>query len=110
MAQSVRPGTAASWQLDVAARKRSEPDGSGSGWGPLLTLGRWLALAASAAALGASYFLPWWTFTLYAPQYPGGLRLVVSLSKVSGDVQLPGRRRAGPYTLSHFSRLRWPSA
>lgn len=86
MAQSVRPGAAAPWQLDVAASKRSEPDGSGPGWGPLLTLGRWLALAASAAALGASYFLPWWSFTLYAPQYPGGLRLVVNLSKVTGDV------------------------
>lgn len=46
------------------------------------------ALAAAGAALiGLSYFLPWWRFALFAPQYPKGLRLVISLKGVSGDVQ-----------------------
>jgi hypothetical protein len=53
----------------------------------LAWVGRWLALAGSAGALSLSYLLPWWSFTLYAPQYPGGLKLVVSLSGVSGDVR-----------------------
>lgn len=43
------------------------------------------SLAAAALTIG-SYFLPWWSFTLYAPQYPHGLRLTVSLTGVSGDV------------------------
>lgn len=50
---------------------------------------RWLvlALAAAAAAMFAgSYFLPWWDFTLVAPQYPKGLSLVISLTGVTGDV------------------------
>jgi copper chaperone NosL len=45
-----------------------------------------LALALAGAALfGASYFFPWWDFELYAPQYPKGLELVVSLTGVTGD-------------------------
>jgi hypothetical protein len=51
---------------------------------------RWtvIALAAAAVALmAAAYFQPWWQFTLYAPQYPSGLRLHVSLTGVGGDVR-----------------------
>lgn len=51
---------------------------------------RWLSgllLAAGAALIPLSYLAPWWSFTLYAPQYPHGLRLLVSLSHVSGDVR-----------------------
>lgn len=51
---------------------------------------RWLvvALAATAAALwGVSLSLPWWRFWLFAPQYPKGLGLVISLNGVSGDVR-----------------------
>ncbi|MFT3768228.1 MAG: hypothetical protein QM820_22485 [Minicystis sp.] len=51
---------------------------------------RWLVVAlavAAVAAFAASYFLPWWSFVLYAPQYPSGLRLVISLTGMSGDVR-----------------------
>jgi hypothetical protein len=50
---------------------------------------RWLVvgLAAAAAGLfGGSFFLPWWKFWLYAPQYPKGLQLVISLTGMGGDV------------------------
>ncbi len=50
---------------------------------------RWLvpALGVSAVALMALSFLkPWWSFTLYAPQYPKGLQLVISLTGMGGDV------------------------
>ena len=33
-----------------------------------------------------SFFLPWWKFSLYAPQYPSGLTLVISLTGMGGDV------------------------
>lgn len=47
-----------------------------------------VVLAVSAVALFAwSFFLPWWKFQLYAPQYPGGLKLVISLTGVTGDVR-----------------------
>lgn len=46
-----------------------------------------IASAAGAAALFAgSFFAPWWSFKLYAPQYPGGLTLVISLTGMGGDV------------------------
>lgn len=41
---------------------------------------------ACAAIIVASYFAPWWTFRLDAPQYPEGLRLVVYLHGIGGDV------------------------
>jgi hypothetical protein len=45
-----------------------------------------LALAVVGAALfGASWFFPWWGMVMYAPQYPQGLELVVSLTGVTGD-------------------------
>ncbi|MBM4368083.1 MAG: cytochrome C [Deltaproteobacteria bacterium] len=37
-------------------------------------------------AFGASFFFPWWTFQLFAPQYPKGLELVIALTGVAGDV------------------------
>jgi len=46
----------------------------------------WLCLLAAAALVVLSYYAPWWTFALYAPQYPHGLKLEVWLSRVSGDV------------------------
>ncbi len=50
---------------------------------------RWAALGL--AALGVVSFvlalgMTWWKFTLYAPQYPHGLRLGISLTGLSGDV------------------------
>jgi copper chaperone NosL len=41
---------------------------------------------AAMAAIANSNFEPWWRFRLYAPQYPSGLDLVISLNGVSGDV------------------------
>lgn len=51
---------------------------------------RWLVLALAtvgAVLFVATWFLPWWHFTLIAPQYPKGLHLIISLSGVTGDVQ-----------------------
>jgi hypothetical protein len=45
-----------------------------------------LALLA-VAAFALSLAQPWWRFQLYAPQYPHGLTLVISLSGLSGDVR-----------------------
>ncbi len=44
-----------------------------------------MTLAASTLIL-VGLWLPWWSFQLYAPQYPQGLRLEVLLSGVRGDV------------------------
>lgn len=41
---------------------------------------------ASGGLLAGSLFLPWWKFWLYAPQYPKGLTLVISLTGMGGDV------------------------
>lgn len=51
---------------------------------------RWLVLGlglASVGLIGGSFFLPWWKFWLYAPQYPKGLSLVISLTGMGGDVR-----------------------
>jgi copper chaperone NosL len=51
---------------------------------------RWLAIGLSLGA-GLLFVValgkPWWLFKLYAPQYPHGLTLVISLSGLSGDVR-----------------------
>ena len=50
---------------------------------------RWAVVglaAATVAAFAGSFFLPWWSFVLYAPQYPHGLKLVISLTGMGGDV------------------------
>ncbi len=41
----------------------------------------------AAVLLAASLVLPYWQLTLYAPQYPGGLRVFVYLTHVAGDAQ-----------------------
>jgi len=51
---------------------------------------RWLVVALALGAIGAyvaSFFQTWWSFTLYAPQYPHGLRLTISLTGMAGDVR-----------------------
>ena len=40
----------------------------------------------SVLAIVGSFFAPWWRFWLYAPQYPKGLMLVISLTGMGGDV------------------------
>lgn len=50
---------------------------------------RWpvVGLSIGAAALFASSLSqPWWSFLLYAPQYPKGLKLIISLRGMQGDV------------------------
>lgn len=56
---------------------------------PAWDRGRWPVLGLAVAAVGcfaASFFQPWWSFKLYAPQYPKGLSLVISLTGMGGDV------------------------
>lgn len=51
---------------------------------------RWLVIGFSllAVALWAASFLrPWWQFYLFAPQYPNGLVLDISLTGVGGDAR-----------------------
>jgi len=45
-----------------------------------------LLLLAAAGLLLASWRLPWWSLTMYAPQYPQGLTITTTLSDMSGDV------------------------
>lgn len=50
------------------------------------------AIALTLTLLGVlcmalSYFHPFWSFKLYAPQYPRGLTLTISLTGFSGDVR-----------------------
>jgi hypothetical protein len=50
---------------------------------------RWVVVLSglsSVALFVASFFQPWWSFKLYAPQYPKGLSLVISLTGMGGDV------------------------
>ncbi len=51
---------------------------------------RWFVVAlwaSAAAAWVTSLKLPWWRIWLFAPQYPKGLGLEISLRGVSGDVR-----------------------
>src|SRR5262245_49524051 len=51
---------------------------------------RWLSVSfalAAVACLLVAYSKAWWSFILYAPQYPSGLRLTVTLTGVTGDVR-----------------------
>jgi hypothetical protein len=46
-----------------------------------------LALVGGGGALFiTAFFQQWWSFWLYAPQYPGGLHLAISLTGMGGDV------------------------
>lgn len=50
---------------------------------------RWLVVALGVTGtllFAASFTQPWWHFWLYAPQYPNGLELVISLRGITGDV------------------------
>ncbi len=51
-------------------------------------LQRWLVVALAVAAVVLwllAYLRPWWQFYLFAPQYPNGLVLDISLTGLSGD-------------------------
>ncbi|MCX7733281.1 MAG: cytochrome C [bacterium] len=45
-----------------------------------------ILILLSAALIFFSFFLPFWNFTLHAPQYPEGLHLKLYLNKVKGEV------------------------
>lgn len=50
---------------------------------------RWSTVALAALGVlsfALSFSLTWWKFTLYAPQYPHGLRLEIALTGLQGDV------------------------
>jgi hypothetical protein len=47
---------------------------------------RFAALIAAAVLLIASILLPYWSITLHAPQYPGGLTVDAYTYKLTGDV------------------------
>ncbi len=49
----------------------------------------WLTALILVAAIAyvSSYFLPYWNMTLYAPQYPGGLKVEIYLHQIEGDVR-----------------------
>lgn len=50
---------------------------------------RWLVVGLSGLGLLAfalAFTQSWWKFTLYAPQYPHGLRLEIALTGLAGDV------------------------
>lgn len=50
---------------------------------------RWGVIGLALGAIGlqvASFSQPWWWIKLYAPQYPKGLKMVISLTGVTGDV------------------------
>ncbi len=44
-------------------------------------------LLVAALLLLISIFLPYWGITLYAPQYPGGLKAKIYVNRVTGDVK-----------------------
>ncbi|MEE9213543.1 MAG: cytochrome C [Thermodesulfobacteriota bacterium] len=46
-----------------------------------------ILFVVAAFVLLISIFLPYWELTLFAPQYPGGLKASLYINKVSGDVQ-----------------------
>ncbi len=47
-----------------------------------------ILIALACLAMIISFFVPLWTVTLDAPQYPEGLTLQIWLSKLSGDVDI----------------------
>lgn len=46
-----------------------------------------LLMLIAAALLLISIFLPYWKLTLFAPQYPGGLKAVLYVNRADGDIQ-----------------------
>jgi copper chaperone NosL len=45
-----------------------------------------LLFVLAALLLAGSVFLPYWSLTLHAPQYPGGLDAVVFATRLAGDI------------------------
>ena len=58
-----------------------------SGSGPACTAAVGGVMLAAIGLQVASLFQPWWWIKLYAPQYPKGLKIIISLTGVSGDAK-----------------------
>ncbi len=54
---------------------------------PARSAARLTLTALALTAIAASYWQPFWSFKLYAPQYPHGLTLTIALTGFSGDVR-----------------------
>ena len=75
--------------LHIATRESSVDARVVATGAPAWDWARWPILGAgvlAGALFAASFFVPWWQFWLYAPQYPKGLSLVISLTGMGGDV------------------------
>jgi hypothetical protein len=75
--------------LHLVEREPEQAAGSHDARRPAWDWARWPVLGSGAAAVvffATSFFVPWWQFWLYAPQYPKGLSLVISLTGMGGDV------------------------
>lgn len=46
-----------------------------------------LIMLAAAIILFISIFFPYWKLTLFAPQYPGGLKAQMYVNRLTGDIQ-----------------------
>jgi hypothetical protein len=46
-----------------------------------------IIMLAAAIILFISIFLPYWKLTLFAPQYPGGLKAQMYVNRLTGDIQ-----------------------
>jgi hypothetical protein len=76
---------------DTHKHLRVLPAGAGAAPAPnpLHPALRWTVVGLALGAVGAyvaAFFQDWWRLTLYAPQYPHGLRLTISLTGMGGDV------------------------
>jgi len=46
-----------------------------------------ILMVIAAVLLLISIFLPYWKLTLFAPQYPGGLKAELYVNRATGDIQ-----------------------
>lgn len=93
------------------------PPGSKSklSWRPLVLgrlgkLERYLVLVAAAAILSGLVLPIWWIF-LWAPQYPGGLNILIHARDLTGDIQnvniLNHYIGMKPLSVEAFPEFRW---
>ncbi len=83
---STRPGAQAevpARPVPIAVVRKPDTRNWNTAW-------RWLVVGLVAVAVSLfawSYFMPWWQFKLFAPQYPAGLNLQISLTGLGGDAR-----------------------
>ncbi len=66
-----------------------------------------LFLGLAAILLVVSIFLPYWQITLFAPQYPGGLKAEAYVNRLEGDIEEIDRLNhyIGMHPLEHAARF-----